>query len=197
MNGQKSNGLKIRKITMAKNVGKNFESIIKNNAPSYLKITRIPDPPQSFTKRSDTSFSRKNPYDFEAFDSVHRINYCLELKTTSQKYLTYHTCEQDEKDGKSANISWHQIDGLTKVSEYDNVIAGFMFNFRLDNGEQLLYFMNIKDFNKFRNDTTKKSLNIMDIVLHGGIKINGEKKRVNYRWDLDEFLKSQSKIYPL
>lgn len=182
---------------MAKNVGKNFESIIKNNAPSYLKITRIPDPPQSFTKRSDTSFSRKNPYDFEAFDSVHRINYCLELKTTSQKYLTYHTCEQDEKDGKSANISWHQIDGLTKVSEYDNVIAGFMFNFRLDNGEQLLYFMNIKDFNKFRNDTTKKSLNIMDIVLHGGIKINGEKKRVNYRWDLDEFLKSQSKIYPL
>lgn len=197
MNGQKSNGLKIRKITMAKNVGKNFESIIKNNAPSYLKITRIPDPPQSFTKRSDTSFSRKNPYDFEAFDSAHRINYCLELKTTSQKYLTYHTCEQDEKDGKSANISWHQIDGLTKASEYNNVVAGFMFNFRLDNGEQLLYFMNIKDFNKFRNDTTKKSLNIMDVVLHGGTKINGEKKRVNYRWDLDEFLKSQSKIYPL
>lgn len=182
---------------MAKNVGKNFESIIKSNAPSYLKVTRIPDPPQSFTQRSDTRFSKKNPYDYEAFDSLHRISYSLELKSTAQKYLTYHTCKKDEEDGKSANIQWHQIEGLTKVSGYDNCLSGFLFNFRLDNGEQLLYFMNIKDFNKFRESTTKKSLNIMDIVLYGGIKIDGEKLRVNYRWNLDEFLKSQSKVYPL
>lgn len=90
---------------------------------------------------------------------------------------------------------WHQIVGLTNASEYDNCIAGFMINFKLDNGEQLLYFMNIKDFNRFRKGTNKKSLNIMDISLNGGIKINGEKLRVNYRWNLDEFLESQSKIY--
>ena len=182
---------------MAKNEGKNFESIIKSSAPDYLKVTRIPDPPQSFTRRSDTKFSKKNPYDFEAFDSVHRIQYSWELKSTSQKYLTYHTCEQDEEDGKIANIQWHQIKGLTKASEYNNVIAGFLFNFRLDNGEQLLYFLNIKDFNKFRENTNKKSLNIVDVSLNGGIRINGKKLRVNYRWDLDEFLKSQSKCYPL
>lgn len=182
---------------MAKNTGKNFESIIKSNAPSYLKVTRIPDPPQSFTQRSDTRFSKKNPYDFDAFDSVHRINYCLELKTVSQKYLTYHTSRKDEEEGKVANIKWHQIEGLTKASEYDNVIAGFLLNFRLDNGEQLLYFLNIIDFNKFRKNTNKKSLNIMDVSLNGGIKINGEKMRVNYRWNLDEFLESQSKVHPL
>ena len=182
---------------MAKNTGKNFESIIKSCAPSYLKVTRIPDPPQSFTQRSDTRFSKKNPYDYEAFDSLHRISYSLELKSTSQKYITYHTCEQDEKDGKSANIQWHQIDGLSKASEYDNVIAGFLINFRLDSGEQLLYFLNIRDFNKFRNNTNKRSMNIMDISLNGGIKIKGDKLRVNYRWDLDEFLKYQSKNYPL
>lgn len=182
---------------MAKNTGKNFESIIKSNAPDYLKVTRIPDPPQSFTQREDTKFSKKNPYDFEAFDSIHRICYCLELKSVAQKYITYHTCEDDEKKKKSANIQWHQIEGLTNASEYNNVIAGFLLNFRLDNGEQLLYFLNIKDFNKFRKDTSKKSLNIMDVVLCGGIKINGEKLKVNYRWNLDEFLKSQSKLYPL
>lgn len=182
---------------MVKNTGKNFESVIKSNAPSYLKITRIPDPPQSFTQREDTKFSKKNPYDFEAFDSVHRILYCLELKTVAQKYLTYHTCKEDEKKKKSANIQWHQIEGLTNASEYDNCIAGFLLNFRLDNGEQFLYFLNIKDFNKFRKSTTKKSLNIMDVVLCGGIKIDGEKLKVNYRWNLDEFLKSQSNIYPL
>ena len=180
-----------------KNEGKKFETVFKSCSPSYLKMTRIPDPPQSFTQRDDTKYSKKNPYDFEAFDSKHRIQYCWELKSTSQKYLTYHTNIEDEKEKKSANIQWHQIVGLTEASEYDNVIAGFMFNFRLDNGEQLLYFMNIKDFNKFRKNTNKKSLNIMDISLNGGVKIKGEKLRVNYRWNLDEFLNSQSKIYPL
>ena len=182
---------------MSKNVGKKFETMLKSNAPSYLKVVRIPDPPQSFTQRDDTKFSKKNPYDYEAFDSLHRISYSLELKSTAQKYLTYHTSEEDEKVKKSANIQWHQIDGLTKASEYNNCIAGFMFNFRLDNGEQLLYFLNIKDFNKMRKKTDKKSCNIIDISLNGGIKINGEKLRVNYRWNLDEFLKSQSKNYPL
>lgn len=180
-----------------KNEGKKFESILKSSAPPYLKIIRIPDPPQSFTQRDDTKFSKKNPYDYEAFDSLHRISYSLELKTTSQKYLTYHTCEEDEKAKKSANIQWHQIEGLTKAAEYDNVIAGFLLNFRLDSGEQLLYFLNIKDFNKFRKNTNKKSLNIIDVSLNGGIKIGGEKLRVNYRWNLDNFLESQSTIYPL
>ena len=182
---------------MVKNSGKNFESIIKSNAPDYLKVTRIPDPPQSFTQREDTAFSRKNPYDFECFDSKRRIQYCFELKSVSQKYVSYHTCEKDEKDKKSAHIQWHQIEGLTNASEYDNVVAGFLLNFRLDSGEQLLYFLNIKDFNKFRKNANKRSMNIMDISLNGGIKINGEKLRKNYRWNLDEFLESQSKNYPL
>ena len=179
---------------MARNQGKNFESIIKSNAPDYLKITRIPDPPQSFTQRSDTKYSHKNPYDFEAFDSLHRIQYCWELKSISQKYISFQT---DEDDNKNAIIKWHQINGLTKASEFLNVISGFLLNFRLDNGEQLLYFLNIKDFNKMKKDINKKSFNIMDIVLYGGVKINGKKLKVNYRWDLDEFLHSQSKKYPL
>ena len=180
-----------------KNQGKKFETIIKDCMPDYVMLTRIPDPPQSFTQRDDTKFSKKNPYDYECFDSLHRIEYCLELKSTAQKYLTYHTSENDEKEKKSANILWHQIDGLTKASKYPNVIAGFLLNFRLDSGEHLLYFMDICNFNKARENTNKKSLNIMDVVLYGGIKISGEKKRVNYRWDLDGFFKSQSQKYPL
>ena len=85
-----------------KNEGKKFESVIKDSVPSYVKLTRIPDPPQSFTQREDTKFSKKNPYDFEAFDSIHRIQYCWELKSVAQKYLTYHTCKDDEKKKKSA-----------------------------------------------------------------------------------------------
>ena len=180
---------------MSKNAGKKFEAIIRDDMPEYAMLTRLPDPPQSFTKREDTRFSKKNPYDYICFDTIGRVLYCLELKSTEQKYLTYHTCEQDEKDGKSANIKWHQIIGLTNASTYDNVIAGFFFNFRLDSGEQLLYFLNIKDFNRFRENTNKKSINIMDVVLNGGIKINGKKKRINYSWNLDEFFTKQSQEF--
>ena len=177
-----------------KNVGKIFETIIKDSLPDYAMLTRLPDPPQSFTQRSDTKFSQKNPYDYLCFDTVGRILYCWELKTTSQKYLTYHTSKEDEKEKKSANIQWHQIEGLTKASKYQNVIAGFLINFRLDNGEQLLYFLNINDFNKMKENANKKSFNIMDAVLNGAIKINGNKKRTRYHWDLDEFLQSQQNL---
>ena len=139
-----------------KNVGKIFETIIKDSLPDYAMLTRLPDPPQSFTQRSDTKFSQKNPYDYLCFDTVGRILYCWELKTTSQKYLTYHTSKEDEKEKKSANIQWHQIEGLIRASKYQNVIAGFLLNFRLDNGEQLLYFLNINDFNKMKEKINKK-----------------------------------------
>ena len=49
---------------MASNVGKKFEEDIKKSIPDYCLTIRIPDPPQSFTKRSDTRFSVKNPFDF-------------------------------------------------------------------------------------------------------------------------------------
>ena len=57
--------------------------------------------------------------------------------------------------------------------------------------------MNIKDFLKFKDSTDKCSINIVDISLNGGVRINGKKLRKNYRWNLDEFFKSQNKKYPL
>lgn len=177
---------------MAKNEGKKFESIIKDCVPDYAMIKRLPDPPQSFTQREDTKYSNKNPYDYLCFDGTKGILYCWELKSTAEKYMSY---QINKDDDRKAMIQWHQIEGLTKASKYLNVIAGFLLNFRLGNGEQLLYFFNIKDFNRMKNEINKKSFNIMDCVLYGGIKINGEKKRINYRWDLDKFLKSQSSFF--
>lgn len=167
-----------------KNVGKVFEEIIKRDMPDYIKVTRIPDPPQSFVKSKDTKYSNKNPYDFECFDSNHRILYCLELKSTLQKYMGFQTSEDDKRE---TIIKWHQIEGLTKASRYKNVIAGFFCNFRLDNGEQLLYFFDINNFNRMRLNINKKSFNIIDAISYGAIKINGIKKRVHYKWDLDSF----------
>jgi penicillin-binding protein-related factor A (putative recombinase) len=103
---------------------------------------------------------------------------------------------QLDKDDKSQKmIKLHQIESLTKISEYDGAIAGFFLNFRDEkNNTQRTYFLNIIDFNKIIKDTEKKSINEIDIILNNGIKISGEKKRVRFRWDIDEFLKLNSKM---
>ena len=172
---------------MSKNVGKIFESEIKNSVPDYAKLLRLSDPPHSFTKRSDTKFSKKNPYDYECFDSLRRTLYCFELKSTAQKYIGF---QIDSEDDREVLIKWHQIDGLTKASQYQNVIAGFLLNYRLDD-EQFVYFFNIKDFNKMKESIDKKSFNIMDAVLYGAKKVDGCKKRTRWHWNLDDFFKSQ------
>lgn len=174
---------------MSKNEGKIFEDDIRNSVPNYAKLLRLPDPPHSFTQRSDTKFSKKNPYDYECFDSIRRTLYCWELKSTHQKYIGFQT---SEKDNREVLIKWHQIEGLTKAAQYKNVVSGFLLNFRLDNGEQLVYFFDIKNFNKMRKNINKKSLNIMDAVLYGAVRINGYKKRTRWSWNIDEFLQSQT-----
>ena len=42
------------------NVGKQFELDFKNSIPDDCLLIRIPDPPQSFTQRNDTKFSKKS-----------------------------------------------------------------------------------------------------------------------------------------
>lgn len=174
---------------MSKNEGKIFENEIRNSVPDYIKLLRLPDPPHSFTQRNDTKFSKKNPYDFECFDSIRSTLYCFELKSTNKKYIGF---QIDENDDREVLIKWHQIEGLTKASEYNNVIAGFLLNYRLNDDEQLLYFFDIKDFNKMRKCIDKKSFNIINAVLYGAIRINGNKKRTRWNWDLDEFFKYES-----
>ena len=95
-------------------------------------------------------------------------------------------------------IHKNQILSLIEIGKYDNTISGFFFNFRdEEHNMERTYFQNIDMFMKMYRNIGKWSFNDIDLLLYGGIKIDGEKKRVNYRWDLDGFLISQSKVYPL
>lgn len=171
---------------MAKNVGKIFEEDIKNSIPDYVFLVRLNDSPQAFKQSKLTRFTPKNPFDYAFFDTESRTLFCIELKSTSNKYMSFEDINSDEEENKM--IHKHQIKGLLKASEYQNVIAGFLLNFRLQENE-LTYFIEIKKFKKMCESINKKSFNIMDLVLHGAIKINGLKKRTRWSWDLDEFLK--------
>lgn len=178
---------------MAKpNIGKIFEQSIKSSFPDYVYVTRLPDPPQSFTQRSDTRFSHKNPFDYLVFDTVARKLYCLELKTTKYKSISFEDISEDNPTNKM--IHKHQILGLSKAAENKNVVAGFVLNFRDEkNNIERTYFIEINDFNKMCRRINKSSCNEMDIILNGAIKIKGTKKRTRFSWDMDEFFSNYDK----
>ena len=172
---------------MAKNAGKNFEDSFKKSIPNYVFLQRLNDSPQAFKKSKSTRFTPRNPYDFMCFDTEARTLFCLELKSTSNKYMGFEDIDSNEDENKM--IHKHQIKGLLKASSYPNVIAGFLFNFRLSDDE-LTYFMEINDFRKMCVAINKKSFNLIDAVLYGAQKIDGFKKITRWYWNLDDFFKS-------
>lgn len=172
---------------MAKNVGKVFEESIKQSIPKHILIIRLNDSPQAFKQSNLTRFTPKNPFDYVCFNTKTKTLFCLELKSTSNKYMGFEDIHSDEE--QNSMIHKHQILGLLKCSAYENVVAGFLFNFRLPENE-LTYFMEINDFKKMCDSINKKSFNIMDAVLYGAKKIQGNKKRTRWYWNLDEFFES-------
>lgn len=172
------------------NVGKVFEQQFRKSVPDYCLLQRLADPPQSFEKSNLYRFSLKNPCDFFMFDSKNHILYCLELKTTKAKSISFEKIDEENKNSKM--IHKHQILSLIDFSKYENVTAGFLFNFRdeLHNMERT-YFQNIEMFMKMYNKINKSSFNEIDLILNGAVKIEGTKKRKNYVWDIENFLKSQ------
>ena len=172
---------------MAKNVGKVFEESVKQSIPEHILLIRLNDSPQAFKQSNLTRFTPKNPFDYICFDTNTRTLFCLELKSTSNKYMSFEDIHNEEE--QNAMIHKHQILGLLKCSLYPNVVGGFLLNFRLPENE-LTYFIEVNQFQKMCESINKKSFNIMDLVLYGAKKINGTKKRTRWYWDLNEFFES-------
>lgn len=168
---------------MSKNVGKVFEEQFKKSVPDNILLIRLNDSPQAFKKSDLTRFTPKNPFDYICFNTRTRTLFCLELKSTSNKYMTFEDIYSDEE--QNSMIHKHQTLGLLKCSDYSNVIAGFLLNFRFEDKE-LTYFIEVNKFQEMCESINKKSFNLMDLVLYGAKKINGCKKRTRWIWNLDE-----------
>lgn len=92
-------------------------------------------------------------------------------------------------------IHKHQILALDKFSKYENVIAGFIFNFRKNNEtEEITYFQYIDDFLLMVNNINKKSFNEKDLNNYNAIPINGIKKEQDILGILKNFYKMSNKI---
>lgn len=177
------------------NSGKKFEYTFKSSVPDYCLYYRLPDPPQSFTQSSTLRFSWKNPCDLFLFDSHSSTLLTLELKTTKNSSFSFEDIYIEEKQ-PSKMIHKHQILALKEYSNLKNVISGFIFNFRNDSyNTEVTYFQSICNFLNMVNVIDKKSFNEMDLLKFNPVLMKGDKKRVNYTWDIDGFLKEVHHAY--
>jgi len=126
------------------------------------------------------------------FDTSTRVLYCLELKSTKQKSISFEVTSLKSQPKKM--IHKHQIEGLMKFREYDYVVSGFVFNFRDEKNKiEHTYFQNIDDFNIMVKSLDKKSFNENDLKKNKSLEIEGTLKRVNYIWDLGSFFEIENK----
>lgn len=161
------------------NIGKVFEQNFKKSVPNNVFYYRPPDSAQSFGDNTKLRFSAKSPCDCFMFDG--KILYTLELKSVGTKSISFERNKTDK-----GVIHKHQIDNLLKFSTYENIISGFLFDFRLSN---LTYFCMIEEFMNMINHLDKKSLNEKDLFFWcKPIIIEKKKLKVNYRYDIEKFL---------
>ena len=171
---------------LANKDGKLFENDWKKSIPKDMYYQRIKDNPTLFGNKEENNsnlrFTPKQPFDAFLFHSP--CLYCFELKSTKGTSISF--------KGTSPMIKEHQIKELSNASTYNNCIAGFIFNFR--EPQNIVYFQNIKDFNNFLNETTKSSINQKDIINYGGLIVEGEIKKVRWKYNINKMVDDLNKI---
>ncbi|WP_439647383.1 hypothetical protein [Aquibacillus saliphilus] len=117
--------------------GKKFEEDLEKSANKQnIFCFRVRDVnPMLLKKGAKTA---KNKYDFLVYHKLYLVP--MELKSVKAKSISF-----DE-----SMIKDYQIKSLTEASTYRGVIAGFLFNFRIED-EPKTYFIHINDFNAYKN----------------------------------------------
>lgn len=170
---------------MSKNPGKKFEEDIKSSANiQNIFILRLNDSSLSWQHEKTSRFTAENPYDFIMFYEPNL--FCLELKSTCYSSISIQRLPEE----KNKMIKLHQINSLTQSSLHEGVYAGFIFNFRDDEdiNNNDTYYMPIGCFNDFLVERDKRSINKLDIVQYGGIKLSQKIKRTRYTYDINKMI---------
>jgi len=174
------------------NKGKEFELAFADSAKEQgIFCHRLKDTDLSFNGNPMSSFTTKNPCDYFLFGNTDENGkgnlFAIECKST--KYMSMSIEVGPEKTKGNKMIKNSQIQSLIKLSFYDGIKAGFVLNFR-DEERNLddTYYMSIRDFVRFLDETQKKSINKTDCELRA-IKVKSTIKRTHYRYDVEKMIK--------
>lgn len=177
---------------MSRKIGQQFQTDIENSCKEqdvfFHNIKDVFLPPD-VRRRVRLP---KNKYDSIIFHKGYLFP--LELKTTNKKSLSF----------SESVIKEHQIEGLIEASKYEDVIPGFLINFR-EQPENLTYFIPINRFTEYKHiaenqmeHTYKcrkgKKLNRasipVDICQEIGIEVLSVQKRIHHRYFIIDLLDS-------
>lgn len=177
---------------MTKNPGKEFEEQLRISANEQgIYFYRIKDVPTIMLKAN----SKVSQNDFDSFIYKKPNLFPIELKSTANKSISF----------QEKIIKKHQIEALEDAAKYDGIIAGFIFNFR--EYDNFTVFVHIKDFleikyiseNKLSEHRFESKLNEssigLDICKEVGIEVRNVKKKIKYRYYIDQLLDSLIEKY--
>jgi hypothetical protein len=202
--------------------GKQFEEDFKSSCQKTLFFfLRLVDSVKWGNSEGST-FTPKNIADAVFFTSP--LFWILELKSTEGSGISfspYETLKENPelvntapwlketkliKDGVETKtqrmIKYSQVKDLMKINEShgnEGVICGFILNYR----ERVLktktipnrvFFLHISDFIDFAKTTGKSSISLEDAESIG-VEIFGTIKKVNYTYDISDFINRACKIY--
>ena len=160
------------------NYGKIFEKEFKESAQKQgIWIMRINDTYVPAKAISEDSFIPQQPCDF--IMHLDGTLWLLELKSTEKKYMTI------ERYGNRGMIKKHQYEQMfQKIGEHERALLILQFE------RENTYALKIEDFYRFLQDSTKNSINKLDIVQYGGIIIEQKLLRKNYCYNVKKLLTS-------
>lgn len=148
-----------------------------------------------FTMRINDTYYTAKQYDPKAFVPSQVCDYILhyngtlfmtELKSSEKKYMTI------ERD-KAGMIKKHQYEQMSR-NENTNEHGLFVLQFLRDTDDEITYAMKITDFMQFLNESDKSSINMLDVVQHGGIVIEQAVSRTRKHYNVQDVLDKLVKI---
>lgn len=158
---------------MAQNAGKLFELDIKSSVPDGCWLYRLRDNASSFAGGANTRFTSSNICDYILLDDQTKTLFLIECKSTK---------------GTSVPLSMireSQIKGLVEAGKHC-LVAGLLINFRNANNDT--FFIRIDDYVAMVENIGKESFNIKDLMENDAVRLDCEKKRSRWKYDIEKFV---------
>lgn len=161
-------------VVLAQNAGKLFESDIKSSVPDRCWLYRLRDNASSFAGGTNTRFTSSNICDYILFDDHTRTLFLIECKSTKGTSIPLSMIRDNQKKG------------LIEAGQHC-LVAGLFINFRNENNDT--FFICIDNYVDMVENIGKKSFNIKDLMENGAVRVECEKKRSRWKYNIEKFVK--------
>lgn len=141
--------------------------------PESCWIYKLRDNASSFANGTNTRFTSSNICDYILLDDTTKTLFLVECKSTNGTSIPL------------TMIRENQIEGLKNANKH-NLVAGLLVNFRNEKNDT--YFILIDKYQNMINSLNKKSFNIHDLEKVGATRLESEKRRTRYRYNINKMI---------